>query len=149
MPVELERKFLVLSCDLSRLTGGERIRQGYLSCEPVVRVRVRGQEAFLTIKGPGLGRRPEFEYPIPLDDAQELLGLCGAVIDKARYTIGRVELDVFEGPLAGLVLAEVEEVPPDEPIAPPEGIEWVEVTGQPEYESSSLARHGAPEVAPA
>lgn len=148
MPVELERKFLVLDCDLSRLTGGVPIRQGYLCSEPVVRVRVRDREGSLTIKGPGLGRRLEFEYAIPLDHAQELLGLCGAVVEKTRYAIGRVELDVFAGPLAGLVLAEVEGAPPDEPIAPPDGVTWIEVSGQPGYENSNLARHGAPGVAP-
>ncbi len=144
MPTEIERKFLVLECDLSRLSGGERVRQGYLCFEPVVRVRVRSREGSLTIKGPGLGRRPEFEYPIPLDEARQLLGLCRAVIEKTRYVIGRVELDVFAGPLAGLVLAEVEGAPADEPIAPPEGVTWIEVTGRPEYENSNLVRYGAP-----
>ena len=142
MPTETERKFLVLSYDCSQLPEGERIVQGYLCFSPAIRVRIRGDCATLTIKSGGLHKRLEFEYPIPLDDAQELLRLCDAVVEKTRYVCGRVEIDVFEGALEGLVLAEVEGAPLDELLTPPDWLEWEEVTDQPEYQNVNLARYG-------
>jgi adenylate cyclase len=112
---EIERKFLV---DPSwRPTGrAVRVRQGYLSMDPkrVVRVRAAGRSGFITIKGKGRGiSRPEFEYRIPLRDAEQLLRLCtGSIVSKRRYKVrhaGRVwEIDRFEGANRGLVIAEIE-----------------------------------------
>src|ERR1017187_7122548 len=117
MAREIERKFLVASGAWKRGARGVRYRQGYLSIDKarVVRVRTHGRRAFLTVKGPTHGiSRIEFEYPIPLADAQRMLrDLChGPMVDKTRYRVragGRVwEIDEFHGENAGLVVAEVE-----------------------------------------
>ncbi len=144
MPIEIERKFRVLTYDPSRLTGGDHIRQGYLCHAPAVRVRIRADSATLTIKGPGLASRAEFEYAIPVADAEELLALCADVLVKTRYVVGPLEIDVFEGALEGLVIAEAEGVRPDEPLDPPDWLTWVEVTSRPEYTNSYLVRYGIP-----
>lgn len=99
--------------------------------------------AWLTIKGLGQqGKRPEYEYEIPLEDANELLGLCmGAVIEKKRYRLdvqGHVwEVDEFGGENKGLIIAEVELGSIDEPVAIPEWVQ-MEVTDDPRYLNSSL-----------
>ena len=116
MANEIERKFLVADDSWRDGAPGVRISQGYLSQDPerTVRVRIAGENAWLTIKGRTVGiRRAEFEYVVPVADARELLGLClPAVIDKTRHRIehgGHVwEIDVFHGENDGLVLAEVE-----------------------------------------
>lgn len=144
MAVEIERKFLV-SGDGWRGGPGRRLVQGYLSESgaATVRVRIDDGDAFLTIKGDDPGRsRPEFEYAIPLADAQDLLRLCRRpLIEKTRYEVEHAglvwEVDVFEGDNAGLVIAEVEldsagqavELPP-----------WVgdEVTDDLRYRNSNL-----------
>lgn len=117
MGVEIERKFLVSGTgwqDSSRVT---RFRQGYLSTEPErsVRVRLAEDRAFLTIKGKSVdAERAEYEYPLPVADAVELLDeLClKPLIEKDRYLVRHAgltwEVDVFLGANAGLVLAEVE-----------------------------------------
>jgi len=90
MPVEIERKFLVTGRPWEGVVDGTPIRQGYLaqSQESVVRVRASGRQAWLTIKGPTRGlSRSEFEYEIPLDDANPLLELCGEGIIE-RPAIG-------------------------------------------------------------
>ncbi len=150
MAIEIERKFLVHTDrwqpDPSR---GSRYRQGYLSIEAdlVVRVRTVGARGFLTVKGGTSGiTRLEFEYPIPLDDANTMLDrLCPApLIEKIRYRIpdGAFvwEVDVFEGENAGLVLAEVELPSADAVVTPPP---WVgeEVSEDPRYYNAYLARH--------
>ena len=94
MHTEIERKFLVKNTDfMAEAYDSQRIVQGYICSAPgkTVRVRIRGEQAFLTIKGPsddkGLSRY-EFEQSIPLDDAAELMKLCEqCVIDKVRYLI--------------------------------------------------------------
>ncbi|MFH0939709.1 MAG: adenylate cyclase [Planctomycetota bacterium] len=114
MGVEIEHKFLVRRERLPRrLPSGVKIKQGYLAVKPVVRVRLitnaRRTTAFLTIKGPGLRQRSEFEYAIPVCDARTLLRLCGSrVIQKIRRQFGPWELDEFRGRHRGLWLAEVE-----------------------------------------
>lgn len=117
MGVEIERKFLVISDDWKHLAVPVQMRQGYLCSEPgrVVRVRAEDGKAALTIKGKTTGiSRGEWEYAIPLPDAQALLdGLCDQpLIEKNRYRIpidGLVwEVDEFFGENAGLVVAEVE-----------------------------------------
>lgn len=145
---EIERKFLVV--DLSVVDGvtGSIIRQGYLSREPgrTVRVRRRGDQAFITIKGTNVGaRRSEWEYEISPTEADEMLRICeGPVLDKTRYEIdvaGRTwEVDVFRGANAGLVMAEVELDAEDAIVELPT---WagVEVTDDPRYYNANLSRH--------
>ena len=117
MATEIERKFLVHENRLPELTNGQHIVQGYIPTadKTVVRVRIKGQQAWLTIKGANQGAsRLEFEYPIPLADAQTMLHeLCtGGAIDKHRYEIEHHdliwEIDVFAASNAGLIVAEVE-----------------------------------------
>jgi adenylate cyclase len=114
---EIERKFLVTSDAWKQGATGKRYRQGYLSThkERTVRVRIAGDAAFLTIKGLTIGTtRAEFEYPIPMADAAEMLdNLCEKpIIDKTRYKVEHGgltwEIDEFEGVNKGLTVAEVE-----------------------------------------
>lgn len=145
MATEIERKFRV---DPSwRPDGpGVHFEQGYLSShrDRTVRVRIEGDVARLTIKGPTRGvSRLEFEYSIPLDDARTMLReLCEKPhIAKTRHTIdyqGTVwEVDVFEGDNAGLVIAEVELPAEDAPFArPPWAIE--DVSNDPRYFNANL-----------
>jgi len=116
--LEIERKFLLLSEDWRAATSGSpvRMRQGYLqrSGEAIVRVRVAGERAFLTIKGKTCGiSRSEFEYEIPAADAEELLRIAdGPLIDKTRHYAPvdghTFEIDEFHGDNQGLVVAELE-----------------------------------------
>ncbi len=116
MAAEIERKFLVADDSWRDGSPGVRIAQGYLSQDPdrTVRVRLAGENAWLTIKGRTQGiTRAEFEYAIPPAEARELLGLClPSVIDKTRHEVrhgGHVwEIDVFHGENEGLTVAEVE-----------------------------------------
>lgn len=147
MGVEVERKFLVNGDGWRESAHALPIRQGYLSVGlgATVRIRVAGPEAFITVKSQSAGAsRAEFEYPIPLADAQAMLrDLCPPPhIEKTRHFIevaGRAwTVDVFDGDNAGLVLAEVELAHPDDPVTLPE---WVgaEVTHDPRYRNSALA----------
>lgn len=148
MASEIERKFLVRDDSWNDGTSGIRMSQGYLSMDPdrAVRVRLAGENAWLTIKGRSSGiTRAEFEYAIPAADAQDLLKLClPSVIDKTRHRIpfgGYVwEVDVFHGDNEGLVLAEVEL---EDESATPELPPWVglEVSDDARYFNSQLARH--------
>lgn len=149
MAIEIERKFLVDGDYKSEAVSSERIAQGYLSSGEgcTVRVRIRGQKAFLTVKGPsrdGISRN-EWEYGIPVSDALPMLALCrGSVIDKRRYLVpaGRhtFEVDEFYGDNEGLTVAEVELAAADEPFEHPE---WLgrEVTGDGRYYNSHLTRN--------
>jgi adenylate cyclase len=149
MAWEIERKFLVRDDAWRSQEAGVHCRQGYLSLDPErsVRVRVAGGRGTLTIKGLGLKEgRPEFEYEIPLPEAEALLdGLCIVpLIVKTRYRVpyqGLVwEVDVFAGENEGLVLAEVElEKSGREVGLPP----WAgeEVTGDPRYFNAALVTH--------
>ena len=146
MATEIEHKYLVRT-DLWRPAGpGVLYRQGYLSSASarVVRVRVAGDRAFLTVKGPSAGlARAEFEYPIPLDDAGAMLtALCEQpIIEKTRHrenVAGRIwEIDVFHGANEGLVLAEVEVAHEADSVALPP---WAgaEVSADPRYFNSNL-----------
>ncbi len=148
MAKEIERKFLVADVDAVRSAAYEsvRIRQGYLSADPqrTVRVRVRGDKGFLTVKGINHGvERMEWEYGIPVADALEMLEICtGRIIDKTRHLVrfeGHTwEVDEFHRPVE-MWLAEVEMSTADEVVILPP---WVgqEVTGNPEYYNSSLSR---------
>ena len=134
---------------LDTLENGERIVQGFVETRglTVVRARLAGEHAFLTLKGPSRGSvRSEFEYPIPPEDARRILDeLCGhPLITKIRYRREYQgytwEIDVFEEDNAGLILAEVElGSASDNPELPP----WVtqEVTDDLRYQNVNLARH--------
>jgi CYTH domain-containing protein len=146
MAVEIERKFLTKDSTWKQGAEGAPYRQGYLSREKgrTVRVRLAGAKAWITIKGPSDGcSRPEFEYPIPADDAAELFQLCdGPLVEKTRHRIpfgGLVwEVDEFHGENEGLVVAEVELTSPDQEVPLPP---WIgrEVTGDRRYDNSSLS----------
>jgi adenylate cyclase len=148
MATEIERKFLVEGSGWRASAGaGIAYRQGYLAITPrcAVRVRIADGGARLAVKGASPGaRRAEFEYPVPLGDAEEMLAtLCARPpVEKTRYEVlhrgHRWEVDVFEGANAGLVLAEVELVREDEPVELPS---WVgaEVTDDPRYYNATLA----------
>ena len=150
MGYEIERKFLVNGDYKSQSVKSFRIKQGYLSLSglTVVRVRVKGEKAFITIKSAhedGKIKRSEWEYEIPVADAEEMLLLCeSAVIDKTRYLINVgnhvFEVDEFYGDNEGLLLAEVELEDEDELFEKPD---WLgeEVTGNVRYYKSYLAIH--------
>ncbi len=146
MPQEIEHKYLVRLEIWKPSESGVLYRQGYLSTaeERVVRVRIAGEEAFLTVKGPAHGiTRLELEYPIPMADAATMLDLLceRPLIEKTRYRqsfAGKIwEIDVFHGDNAGLVVAEVEVASESEPIEPPS---WLgpEVSSDPRYFNSNL-----------
>ena len=146
MGEEIERKFLVSGEAWRETAEGTRYRQGFLSTEPerTVRVRVAGPRGSITVKGKNVGaRRAEFEYEIPVADAERMLDtLCKRpLIEKVRYVLAvgahTWEIDVFEGDNAGLVVAEIELRREDEAFEKPE---WVgdEVTGDPRYFNSNL-----------
>ena len=156
---EIERKFLVHAERLpaAAIAQGERLIQGYLSSSPAVRIRVAeptlnadGTEteparAWLTIKGPGLVERAEFEYAISPADARAMLPLAKTSIAKIRYRIPAVrhtwEVDQFEGPHAGLWLAEIELGSADEAFDRPEWL-GAEVSEDPRYANVALAQAG-------
>lgn len=149
IPVEHERKFLVVGSEWRRGARAFPIRQGYIkdSGKMTVRVRRVGDTALLTIKSRSKGRsRVEFEYPIPVEHADYLLtwGCERLPIEKVRHELvhaGRCwEIDEFQGANKGLVLAEIELANPDEPIELPP---WVgrEVTGDARFSNSHLYVH--------
>lgn len=149
MAVETEHKYLVKDDTyLSMSRESYHILQGYLSRDPerTVRVRVRDREGFLTVKGISRGdSRLEFEYPIPYEDAIELLGLClGNIIDKTRYIVDyrghRWEIDKFESPRR-LTVAEIELPTSDTPYELPPFV-GENVTGNPDYYNSVLSGTG-------
>ncbi|MCR5050898.1 MAG: CYTH domain-containing protein [Paludibacteraceae bacterium] len=150
---EIERKFLVTSdAFISEATDSHHITQGYLCLDPerTIRIRLRDNQAFLTIKSTidqvGIGRF-EWEREIDVDDARQMLKAClPCIIEKTRYIIpanvkgvqGRKwEVDVFHGRLEGRRLAELEMEDENEQYERPE---WLgqEVTGQPEYYNSNM-----------
>lgn len=147
MAIEIERKFLVTGTPW-RQAPGVRISQGYLNRDKArtVRVRIAGPKAYLTIKGASRGAsRLEFEYEVPLADAEQLLRLCdGPVVDKIRHTLEHKgfiwEIDVFLKENHGLIIAEIELPAEDQPFERPP---WVgrEVTDDPRYFNANLAVH--------
>ncbi len=148
MGKEIERKYLVRPGAWTPQGTGTHFKQGYLNSqkERVVRVRIEGTTAKLTIKGITTGAtRSEFEYPLPLGDAEVLLDqLCEQpLIDKHRHVeqhAGRTwEIDVFHGDNEGLVVAEVELAAESDAIELPP---WAgeEVTHDPRYFNSNLLR---------
>ncbi|MDD7317221.1 MAG: CYTH domain-containing protein [Prevotella sp.] len=147
---EIERKFLVRGEDFKQqAVSSSRICQGYILSGGgrTVRVRIRDEQGFLTIKGPaengGLSRY-EFEKEITLDEAQHLMSLCEpGVVEKRRYIVpfrGHVfEVDEFYGDNSGLVFAEVELSDENEPFEKP-GFIGPEVTGDGRFYNSHLRR---------
>lgn len=147
MAQEIERKFLVDGDYKSRASSSSHIVQGYISSDAgrTVRVRLRDDRAYLTIKGPSTDggiSRFEWETEIPSRDALQLLALAqGALIDKRRYLVEvdghTFEVDEFYGDNEGLTLAEVELSSVDEPFTRPD---WLgeEVTGDRRYYNSHL-----------
>jgi adenylate cyclase len=149
MGVEIERKFLVTGEAWKQPGQSVFMRQGYLCSEPgrIVRVRIEGDRAMLTIKGKTEGiSRGEWEYPIPVDEALELLdGLCEKpLIEKNRYRIpfsGFIwEVDEFFGDNAGLVVAEIELASEDQVFAKPDWV-GVEVSEDYRYANANLFKH--------
>ena len=150
MGKEIERKFLVRDTSFRQQAfSRSRIKQGYLSSAHgrTVRVRVRDEKAFLTIKGPSDASgtsRNEWEYEIPLAEAEEMMALCEpGRIDKERYLVkcGRhvFEVDEFHAENEGLIVAEVELSAPDEPYGRPAFL-GEEVTGDVKYYNSYLTK---------
>lgn len=146
MSTETEHKYLVISNEYEKMTNNSyRITQGYLSRDPerTVRVRLVDDKGYLTIKGKTVDdTRAEYEYDIPFDDAQALIGLCeGRIIDKIRYIVpygGYIwEVDIFRGELEGICIAEIElrESHHNYPLPPFVG---EEVTDNPKYYNSNL-----------
>lgn len=148
MSVEIERKFLVRNDAWKALGQSTLLRQGYLSSHPdrVVRVRIEGASAMLTVKGRTVGAtRGEWEYPIPLEHAQVFLDtLCEKpIIEKYRYRLNYEgmlwEVDEFLGDNAGLVVAEIELATEDQAFVRPD---WIgeEVTHDARYFNANLLR---------
>jgi adenylate cyclase len=146
---EIERKFLVLNDAWRNQTEGKLYRQGYIPTTDArtVRIRTIGDKGLITLKGPVVNMtRPEFEYEIPLADAQIMLDtLCEPpLIEKYRYRlpIDDVvwEIDEFLGENQGLLMAEVELTSPNQPVHLPD---WIgkEVTGDQRYYNSNLTRN--------
>jgi adenylate cyclase len=150
MATEIERKFLV-DKDMFFKAHPQRqsipMEQGYLSVDPAVRVRSSGGQARLTIKGPGLVERAEYEYAIPMLDFVGLFKLCKYQIRKIRHmvTVGedQWEVDEFSGSLHGLMIAEIELKHVTQRFDYPT---WLrdEVTEDPRYQNSRLAVDGVP-----
>lgn len=151
MAKEIERKFLVKSDRYKDLSEGTYYRQGYVPTTNgmTVRIRIAGEEGFLTMKDHAVGfSRHEFEYPIPADDARQMLELMCAKpqIEKIRYKLPATspegvslmwEVDEFLGDNAGLVVAEIEVPTEDTKFDLPD---WIaeEVTGDKRYYNSHL-----------
>ncbi|MDD2984820.1 CYTH domain-containing protein [Flavobacterium sp.] len=149
--IEIERKFLVTSTQfISEAFRSTRIVQGYLNSDPerTVRIRIKGEKGYLTIKGIGSESglsRFEWEKEIPLGDAERLLILCEkGIIDKIRYEVkvGKhlVEVDIFAGENEGLILAEIELKSEEEHIEKPN---WLgkDVTNDNKYYNAFLSKN--------
>lgn len=151
MGMEIERKFKLKSTDVLEGLSGSHFLQAYLAKGSVlVRVRVAGNKAWLTLKGQPLSTlsRPEWEYEIPVDDAKEMAKQSGAYsLEKTRYFIEHkghtFEVDQYHGGLEGLYTVEVEI---DSETASVDLPDWVgeEVTGDRAWDNESLARNGWP-----
>ena len=146
MAIEIERKFLVKRIPLTEIRKSENVKQGYIinDKQKVVRVRMKGYNYFLTIKGNITGiSRLEFEYPIPENDAEQIFKhLCGTkVIEKIRHYVeyeGHTwEIDEFQGLNEGLIVAEIELKTEMEKFELPD---WIgnEVTNDPRYYNMNL-----------
>ena len=148
MGIEIERKYTVNPVQAPVSNQFIHIKQGYLNSDPnrCVRIRITGEQAYLTIKGASEGpTRAEFEYSIPKKDAEELMRLCETEpISKTRYFIEHGnhlwELDIFEGPNKGLAVAEIELNSENETFELPDWVEK-EVTEDYRYANAWLSQH--------
>ena len=150
MAQEIEKKCLVAGEFKESAKKATRITQGYLSSVPerTVRVRVKGDKGYITVKGIGNdsgASRFEWEKEIPVEDVRDLLKICEpGVIDKTRYLVDcdghTFEVDEFYGDNEGLVVAEVELGDEDEAFTRPS---WLgeEVTGDKKYYNSMLVKN--------
>ena len=144
---EIEKKFLVKGDFRNEVFKTVHIVQGYLSRVPerVVRIRIKDDKGFITIKGKNVGAtRFEWEKEIPVEEAKKLLELCEpGLVDKTRYLIKNTdgkhtwEVDVFHGNKEGIIIAEIELNDENEPFDKPS---WLgeEVTGDRRYYNSTL-----------
>ena len=152
MHFEIERKFLVVGEFKNRAYNYTHIQQGYIASGNgrTVRVRIRDDKGYLTIKGPsgkeGLSRY-EFEREIPLQDAQDLMQICEpGIIDKTRYLVKSPdgihtwEVDEFHGDNDGLIMAEIELGAEDEAFQKPDFI-GREVTGDRRFYNSHMRKN--------
>lgn len=149
MHTETERKFLIKGEFKHLAYNRTHIEQGYFKTAPgrTVRIRIRDEKAYLTIKGPSVNglSRYEFETEIPMDDAQQLMSLCmpGQVV-KDRYLIHNgkhtIEVDEFFGDNEGLILAEIELEDENEPYIRPDFL-GKEVTGDSHYYNKYMIKH--------
>lgn len=149
--IEIERKYLVTSLDfLNQYSSKNEIAQGYLNSNPerTVRIRIKGNKGFITIKGIGSESgisRFEWEKEIEIEEAKSLLKLCErGVIEKTRYEVksGKhiIEIDVFHGENDGLILAEIELENENETILKPKWL-GTEVTNDERYYNSYLSQN--------
>ncbi|WP_321528209.1 CYTH domain-containing protein [Sedimenticola selenatireducens] len=150
MALEIERKYLVINDKWKEnILSKSVLKQGYIANQPnaTVRVRIAGEVAYLNIKSATTGiTRAEFEYQIPLSDAEQILEQVAEhpFIDKTRYKVqwgSHVwDLDLFAGENQGLIMAEVELNSEDESFELPP---WAgkEVSGDPRYYNASLVKH--------
>ena len=149
MATEIERKFKVRSDEYKKIGKPLNCKQGYFDTqnEPLVRVRIMGEKAYLTLKGKNDGiRRLEFEYEIPVLDAEELLSnFCSTtLIEKNRYIFSIEEtiweVDEFLGENSGLVIAEVELLSENDNFCKPS---WIgqEVSHDTKYYNYKLVEH--------
>ena len=148
---EIERKFLVKGDYKKHVSKETAIVQGFLTTVPerTVRVRIKGDQGFLTVKGIGNksgASRFEWEKEISVDDAKDLMAICEpGVIDKTRYIVEAggdlvFEVDEFYGENEGLTVAEIELPSEDTEFSKPE---WLgeEVTGEVKYYNSMLMKN--------
>jgi len=147
--LEIERKYLLESMEWKHenILSVTKIKQGYLFEDQgkSVRIRIRADKAFLTIKmGQGITRN-EFEYMIPVSDAEEMIEKVALrCLEKDRYVIhykgNEWEIDVFKGKYEGLVLAEIELADENDEIEFPS---WIgqEVTNDPAYLNVNLFKN--------
>lgn len=150
MPDEHEHKFLVRTIPEKYLKKPETIQQGYLGIHPqsTTRVRIKGEEAFITVKGAPNGiSRKEFEYKIPFSHARHMLESLipeAKQVNKKRYSYEykgfTFTVDVFEGSNQGLILAEVEVDDPSIEVETPPEWDLELVTGR-QYYNNELAIH--------
>lgn len=153
--MEIERKFTVKTLP-SGLEGYEclSLEQAYLNTSPVIRIRRENNSCYLTYKGAGLMAREEYNLPLTEEAYLHLLPKCdGNVITKKRYRIPYlgyvIELDLFQSPFQGLILAEVEfsSVEEAEAFTSPDWFD-TDVTYNSAYQNSNLSRRTAPDLCP-
>ena len=160
MALEIEWKLFVTRLPALPQVPSRSIVQGYFDPDgrPAIRVRLKDGKATLNFKHPlENARQPggpqqchEFEYSIPDEDGEALLELARHRIGKRRYLLpSGIELDVFEGPHAGLIVAELEVEEAGDAPTPPQGWEWTDVSSDVRFSNRWMAENGIPDGAPA